>query len=97
MQALGSESGLHFLPGSWQKEVTLPSIQVPFKETGLLCPKHGASSNNQERVEAAGKPLVPRHTPWGRTMTHIVSYFQTGTSWGHPEGLSWGEAEPCQG
>lgn len=31
-----------------------------------------------------------------RAMTGIVSGFQTGTSWGHPEGLSWREAEPCR-
>lgn len=83
--------------GSWQKEMLLPSIQVPVKETGLLCAQHGANSSYRARVAAAGKPLVPRHTPQGRTMTRIVSSLQTGRSQDHPEGLSWGEIELCQG
>lgn len=82
---------------SWQEEMLLPSIQVPLKETGPLCAQRGANSSYRARVAAAGKPLVPRRTPQGRTMTHIVSALQTGRSWGHPEGLSWGQAELCQG
>lgn len=82
---------------SWQKEMLLPSIQVPLKETGPLCAQRGANSSCGAGVAGAGKLLVPRHTPQGRTMTHIVSSLQTGRSWDHPEGLSWGEVELCQG
>lgn len=74
------------------KKVMLPSIHVPFEKTRPLCAQHGASSD-----KATGKPWSPDTLVGGRTMTCIVSYFQSGTSRGHPAGLGWGEVELCQG
>lgn len=54
----------------------------------------------QQRAGETGssrQALGPQTHSSGRPMTRIVSRAQTGTSWGHPEGLGWGEAQQCQG
>lgn len=72
----------------------LPSVQVPFEKTSPLCAQHGASCDQRKQQASPGSPdtLVG-----GRAMTGIVSYFQSGTSRGHPAGLSSAEVELCWG